>query len=72
MFNSDPIYYANHLFVNVYAFIQSDTVRAVLFGFVLYERRVIRAHRQLVINLVINRYKSWDWLPGIWQKAASL
>ena len=28
-FNSDPIYYANHLFVNIYAFIQFSNVRAV-------------------------------------------
>ena len=30
MFNSDLIYYANHLFVSIYAFIQSDIERAVL------------------------------------------
>ena len=30
IFNSVPIYYANHLFVNIYAFIQSDIVRVVL------------------------------------------
>ena len=39
MFNSDPIYYANHLFVNIYTFIQSDIVRAVLFSLILCERR---------------------------------
>ena len=39
MLNSDPIYYANHLFVNIYEFIQSDIVRAVLFNLILCERR---------------------------------
>ena len=43
MFNSDPIYYANHLFVNIYAFIQSNIVRAVLFNLILRERRGVRA-----------------------------
>ena len=64
MFNSDPIlFYANHLFVNIYAFVQSNIVRAILFNLILCERRGVRIHRQLVIN----HYTGWDWLPGIWQ-----
>ena len=59
MFNSDPIYFANHLFVNIYAFIQSDIVQAVLL--ILCDRRGVRAHRLLVIN----HYTGWDWLPGV-------
>ena len=31
MYNSDLFYYANNLFVNIYAFIQSNIARAVLF-----------------------------------------
>ena len=50
MFNSDPIYYANNLFVNIYAYIQFDMVRAVLFNLILCERCGVRAHRLLVIN----------------------
>ena len=68
MFNSDSIYYANHLFVNIYAFIKSDIVRSVLFNLILCDRRGVRAHRLLVIN----NYKGWDWLPGVEQTAASL
>ena len=57
MFNSDQIYYyANHLFVNIYAFIQSDIVRAVLFNLILCEPREVRAPRLLVIN----NYTGWD------------
>ena len=64
MFNSDPIYYyANHLFLNIYAFIQSDIVQAVLFNLVLYERRGVRAQ----CLLIINHYTGWDWLPGVWR-----
>ena len=68
MFKSDPIYYANYLFVNnlrIYSiwyrtsgFIQFNIVRAAWF----------QADRLLVIN----HYEGWDWLPGIGQTAASL
>ena len=68
MFNSDPIYYANHLYVNIYAFIQSYIVRAVLFNLTLCKRCGFRAHRLLVIN----HYKGLDWMPGVGQTAASL
>ena len=68
MFNSDPIYYANDLFVNIYAFIQSYIVWAVLFSLILCERCDVRAHRLFVIN----HYMGWDWLPGVGQTAASL
>ena len=49
MFNSDPIYYAHHFFVNIYAFIQSDIVRAVLISLILCELRGVRAHCLLLI-----------------------
>ena len=39
-----------HLFVNIYAFIKSDIVRAVLFNLILCERCGVWAHRVLVIN----------------------
>ena len=43
VFNSDLIYYANHLLVNIYAFVQSDIVRAVLLNLILCERRGVWA-----------------------------
>ena len=43
MFNSDLFYYANHLFVNIFAFIQSNSVRAVLFNLIVCELRGVRA-----------------------------
>ena len=58
VFNSDPIYYDNHLFVNIYAFIQFNIVRAAWSS----------GHRLLGIN----HYTGRDWLPGVWQTAASL
>ena len=51
-------FYANHLFVNIYAFIQFNIVRAAWRS----------GHRLLGIN----HYTGRDWLPGVWQTAASL
>ena len=64
MFNSDPIYYANHLFVNIYTFIYSDIVRAVLFNLILCEAWDPSHHL-----LVINHFTGQDWLPGVGQTA---
>ena len=68
MFNSDSIYYANHLFVNFYAFIESGIVRAVLINLILCERHGVRAHRLLVIN----HYKGGEWMPGVFPTDAAV
>ena len=61
---TDPIYYANNLFVNIYALIQSNIVRAALFNVILEEGHDMwlgwcEGHRLLVIN----HYTGWDGLP---------
>ena len=55
MFNSDPIYYSNHLFVNINALIQSNIVRSALFNVILEKGHDMglggcEGHRLLVIN----------------------
>ena len=73
MFNSDLFNYANHFFVNIYAFIQSNIVRAILFNLQLCERRDVRATACGSLTILVDRSsRAETGCPGSCRRTAAI